>query len=86
MAYTANEKRLWRQVQYRNRQLNKLKKQTARLRSEEEGGTVTTDVFVRVALSDPVVNARKLCELLRAGKCEQAPFALLHRPHPGRLR
>ena len=26
VAYTANEKRLWRQVQYRNRQLNKLKK------------------------------------------------------------
>ena len=74
-AYTANEKRLWRQVQYRNRLLNKLKKQTARLRREKEGGTVTTEMFVRVALSDPVVNARKLCELLRAGECEQAPLS-----------
>ena len=49
VAYTANEKRLWRQVQYRNRQLNKLKKQIARWRGEKEGATVTTDVFVRVA-------------------------------------
>ena len=37
VAHTANEKRLWRQVQYRNRQLNKLKKQVARLRGEKEG-------------------------------------------------
>ena len=75
VAHTANEKRLWRQVQYRNRQLNKLKKQVARLRGEKEGGAVTTEVFVRVALSDPVVNSRKLCELLRAGECEQAPLS-----------
>jgi hypothetical protein len=46
--------------------LNNLKKQLAAMRGEKEGGRVTTEVFVRVGLSDPAVNARKLKEVLTA--------------------
>jgi hypothetical protein len=60
---TAEEKRLVKQLWYQKRLRDHAEKEVALLKTNKLGGRLSNDTIVKVMLSDPVVNGRRLREI-----------------------
>ena len=70
--YSAYEKLLLRRLRYRKLRNKALMSLVSELRGERQGGLVSTEVFVKVGLSNPFVNSRQLRELFKASDGNRA--------------